>query len=84
MPYYDFFWDLENDPDGNHRHVAQHGLTPEDVEHVVKHPRRTGKSRSSQRPIAIGRTLHGELIAVVYELIDSSTVYPITAYPLED
>jgi hypothetical protein len=28
-------WDLDDDPDGNIQHVAEHGLTPEEVEQVL-------------------------------------------------
>ena len=41
-------------------------------------------SRSSGRPVATGLTPDGRLIFVVYEQIDESTVYPVTAYDVED
>lgn len=84
MPVIDIVWDLPDDPDGNVQHIAEHGLVPSDVEHVLKHPKRRSKSRSSDRPIVFGRTPTGENIAVVYEEIDDSTVYPITAYEVEE
>ena len=31
-----------------------------------------------------GRTPSGETIAVIYEEIDDSTVYPVTAYEVEE
>jgi hypothetical protein len=33
--------------------------------------------------MVFGKTPSGESIVVVYEEIDASTVYPITAYPVE-
>lgn len=84
MPLIDIVWDLPDDPDGNVWHIAEHGLMPADVEHVLNHPRKRGTSRASGRPMVFGRTPDGESIAVVYEDIDSSTVYPVTAYPVEE
>jgi hypothetical protein len=31
-----------------------------------------------------GRTPAGDEIAVIYEEVDDSTVYPVTAYPVEE
>jgi hypothetical protein len=83
MPLIDVIWDLPDDPDGNVQHVAEHGLTPIDVEHALNHPYRRVTSRSSGRPLLFGRTPSGEEIVVVFEEIDDSTVYPVTAYPVE-
>ncbi len=84
MPVVDVIWDLPDDPDGNVQHIAEHGLVPSDVEHVLKNPKRRSKSRSSGRPIVFGRTPAGEEIAVVYDEIDPGTIYPITAYQVEE
>ena len=84
MPVIDIIWDLPHDPDENVQHIAQHGLVPTDVDYVLNHPKRRSKSRSSGRPIIFGRTPSGENIAVIYEEIDKNTVYPITAYPIEE
>jgi hypothetical protein len=59
-------------------------LTREDVEHVLCNPRKTGVSRSSGRPMAFGYTEWGNYIGVVYEQVDENTVYPITAFELEE
>jgi hypothetical protein len=83
VPIIDVIWDLPDDPEGNVQHIALHGLTPADVEHVLNHPRRNSKSRSSSRPVIFGRTPSGEDIVVVYEEISSGVIYPITAYPIE-
>jgi uncharacterized DUF497 family protein len=83
MPWYEVFWNFE-DPDGNVAHVAENGLTPEDVNAVLSDPEETGVSRSSGRPIAFGYTPEGRYICVVYEEIDEHTLYPVTAFEVED
>ena len=50
---------------------------------MVGDPVRVESSRSTGRPIAFGYTDAGRFLACVYELIDESTVYPITAYEVE-
>jgi hypothetical protein len=84
MPLIDVIGDLPDDPDGNVQHIAEHGLVPSDVEHVIRYPRRRSKCRSSGRPIVFGRTPSGEEIAVVYDEVDAGTVYPVTAYEVEE
>jgi len=37
-------------------------------------------SRSTGRPVVFGDTRGGRHLMVVYETIDASTVYPVTAY----
>ncbi len=32
MPFDSLIWDLDDDPDGNVEHCAQHGVTKEEVE----------------------------------------------------
>jgi uncharacterized DUF497 family protein len=64
MRYYDILWNYE-DADGNVAHIAEHGLTPEDVNAVLMDPDETGISRSSGRPIAFGYTPDGRYICVV-------------------
>ncbi len=63
-------------------HIAEHGLTPEDVEAVLCKPLAETISRSSQRPVVTGYTPAGRLILVVYEEIDPCTVYPVTAFEI--
>ena len=83
-----FIWDLEDDPEGNVQHIAQHGLTMAEVESVFRDPsNRTEVSRSSELPITFGTTYTGRYIVVVWEEIESDPlrVRPITAYePTED
>ncbi|MGE3242336.1 MAG: hypothetical protein AB7G28_21210 [Pirellulales bacterium] len=84
MPWFDVVWDLPDDPNGNVQHIAEHGLTPPDIEYVLNNPRRRVVSRSSGRPMVFGRTPSGEEIVVVYDELDDSTVYPVTAYQVEE
>lgn len=77
-------WDLEDDPQGNTQHIAEHGVTPEEVEEVLNDWHgRTTYSASSDRPITFGWTTAGRYLAVVWEVADEEplTVYPVTAYP---
>lgn len=60
--------------------IAEHGVTVADVEQVLRHPARQRISRSTGRPVILGRTQAGRLIAVVFEWVDDITVLPITAY----
>jgi uncharacterized DUF497 family protein len=76
-------WDLDEDPDGNVQHIAEHDLTIADVEHVLADPLGDESSLSSGRPLVFGFIPDGRLIAVVYEEIDELTVYPVTAYEVE-
>ena len=84
MPYIEFIWDFDDDPNGNVRHIAEHGLTKEDVEEVVCNPSKTNVSQSSGRPVAFGHTSWGGFIAVVYEGAGNDVVYPVTAFELEE
>ncbi|MFZ1932396.1 MAG: hypothetical protein WCB27_22985 [Thermoguttaceae bacterium] len=77
-------WDLEDDLRGNVRHIAEHGVTPEEVEEVLNDwHARTTYSASSGRPITFGWTAAGRYLAVVWEVAeeDPLTIYPVTAYP---
>jgi uncharacterized DUF497 family protein len=83
VPYTTILWDLDDDPDGNVQHIAEHDLTKEEVEEVLQNPDGVTDSRSSGLPIAFGETSTGRLIAVVYEEIDDDSVRPVTAYDVE-
>jgi uncharacterized DUF497 family protein len=82
MPFYEIVWNEE--PSGNVEHIAEHGMTPEDVEEVFFNPVDRDVSRSSGLPIVFGFTPGGRYILVVYEQIDETSVYPVTAYPVEE
>ncbi len=82
MPWLDVIWDYEED--GNVKHLAEHGVTPDEASEVLEDPEFTSKSRSSGLPIAFGYTSAGRYLAVVYEELDEFTVKPVTAYDVED
>lgn len=83
MAYIDIIWDLDDDVDGNVQHIAEHGLTKDDVRWVLEHPMRREVSESSGRPLAFGYTQDDVPIVVAYDQIDEHTVYPVTAYETE-
>lgn len=80
MVYSRFIWDDPDDPAGNVQHVAEHGLTIDEIESVLENPTTRSKSQSSGRPCCFGYTPAGEYIIVIYAQIDDDSVYPITAY----
>ncbi len=83
----DFWWDDDDDPDGNVRHIAVHGVTPTEAEDAILDPRRVqGTVRSSTdepRQAIIGMTPNGRILCVVYKDREGA-VYVITAFPADD
>jgi uncharacterized DUF497 family protein len=84
LPPFGVLWDLEDDPEGNVAHIADHGVSPHEVDEVLASPECSDRSRSSGQMIVIGTTTEGRTLLVVYEQIDEMTVYPITAYDLDN
>lgn len=80
MKFFQILWDDDDRPDGNVQHIAEHGLTIEDVEYVLENPTRETMSSSTGRPCCFGYTRGGDFIIVVYEYVDAETIYPVTAY----
>ncbi len=76
--WHQIIWNEE--PDGNVEHIEEHGLTVDDVEHVLANPESETVSRSSGLPCVFGTTPDGRYIIVVYERLDPDTIYPATAY----
>jgi hypothetical protein len=78
-------WD--NEPEGNVEHIAQHDLTPEEVESVLGNRDSVMSiSRSTGSRITFGWTFTGKHIIVVFELdIDDgyTILTPITAYEVD-
>jgi hypothetical protein len=83
MGYTTIIWDLDDDPDGNVQHIAEHDLTKEEVEDALVDPEGRGISRSSGLPIIFGTTSTGRFIAVVFEEVDQETAKPVTAFDIE-
>ncbi len=83
MAFESIIWDLDDDPDGNVVHCAEHDVTKEEVEEVFQNATDADISRSSGRPVVFGDTGAGRHLIVIYEIIDDDTVYPITAYEVQ-
>lgn len=73
-----------DDPGGNVEHIEEHGLTVEDVEHVLQNRESRATSNSSGDPCVFGYTSDGRYIIVVFEQIDDDTIYPVTAYDVPE
>ena len=84
MDFFQIIWDDEGYPDGNVEHIAEHGLSPEDVEYVLATPTSEGVSRSTGLPIAWGYTSDGTYILVVYESVFQDTIRVVTAYKVPE
>jgi hypothetical protein len=84
MGYTTIIWDLDDDPEGNVQHIADHDLTKEEVEDVLADPEGRSTSRSSGLPLVFGTTSTGRFIAVVFQDIDADTARPVTAYDIEE
>lgn len=80
MPFDSIIWDLDDDTNGNVQHCAEHGVTREEVEVVFQNATDADISRSSGRRVVFGNSSTGRHLMVVYEEIDTDTVYPVTAY----
>lgn len=78
MPHFEFIW-----TDEIIAHLAEHGVTPEDFELVVRHPLSKGISRSTDLPVAWGYTSDGRYIMAVYE-VNRVTILPVTAYEVPE
>lgn len=81
-------WDDADDEGSNTAHIAEHGLTSEEVESALYDEKTTfDLSDSSGRPIAFGSTSTERFIAVVFEvlnLVDLLVIRPITAYDVPE
>lgn len=74
-------WDLPEQPEGNVQHIAEHGLSVDDVEAVLLNPaNETRVSRSSGNWGTFGLTPDGRHIAVDWEESGDETIHPLTAY----
>jgi uncharacterized DUF497 family protein len=79
----EFIWDLEEDPEGNVQHIAEHGVTALETEEVVRDSYEAAvANRRSGRPTVFGWTSTGKHLAVAFELVDEELpqVYVVTAY----
>ena len=60
MGFLHVIWDDYDNPEGNVQHIAEHGLTIEDVMHVLDNPLDKRTSRSTGRPCCFGYTPGGD------------------------
>jgi uncharacterized DUF497 family protein len=84
MSFFCILWDSEDDPEGNVAHIAEHGLSVEDVEAVLAEPDSEGTSRSSGAPVVWGYTPDEKYTIVVYQQIDEDTIRVTTAYEVPE
>jgi len=80
MRFFQFIWDDPDDIEGNVQHVAEHGLTIDEVEHVLNNATGFDASDSSGRPCCFGYTPGGDHIIVIFEEPVPGAAYPVTAY----
>ncbi len=69
--------------DENEAHLGEHEISRDEAEYVLRNPEGQDLSRTSDRPIAFGRTADGRRLAIIYERIDDVSVYPVTGYEVE-
>ena len=79
MRYDTIIWDMDDDPDGNVQHCADHDISVAEVEDVIEDAIEKDFSRSSNRPVVFGNTRTGRHLMVVFDEIDAHTIYPVTA-----
>jgi hypothetical protein len=53
MAWWEVIWEWDEE-DGNVAHLAEHDLTPDNVEHAIQNAVRQERRRSSQRPLLFG------------------------------
>ena len=80
-------WDLDDDPQGNVRHISEHGISKDEVREVLETPNNSSaRSRSSGEDVTFGYSASGRYLIVVWSHVDDDplTVYPITAYEVPE
>ncbi len=78
---------LDDQPGGNVQHVAEHDLTPAEVDEVLLDDAiPTAYSASTGRPCKFGYTSTGKHIIVVWDELnyDPRMIYPVTAYEVPE
>ena len=84
MSFVQILWDDYNNPEGNVQHIAEHGLTTDDVEFVIENAESESRSQSSDRPCVFGYTPSGEYIIVIFDELDEDMIYPVSAYEVPE
>ena len=78
-------WDDE--PGGNVEHVAENGLTPEEVDEVLLDDSiPTAHTKATGRPCKFGYTSTGKHVIVIWDELsdDPRMIYPVTAYEVPE
>jgi hypothetical protein len=87
IPFHAVLWDDPKDPDGNVQHIAEHDLTPAEVESVLRNPNgKDERSRTTGRHVRFGWTSTNKYIMVAYEIKQGRTltaIRPKTAYEVD-
>jgi uncharacterized DUF497 family protein len=77
---YEFRWN-----EWNIDHIAEHGIEPEQAEHVINHPSRGYPQRGEERKyLARGQDAKGMYIQAIYVFDPPGVVFVIHARPLND
>jgi uncharacterized DUF497 family protein len=66
----------------NLAHIAEHGVIPEEAEHVVDGARRPYPELIGDRYLVVGQTDNGEYLQVVYVFDPPGVVFVLHARPL--
>jgi hypothetical protein len=71
--------------DFNVEHIAEHGVTPEEVEEVLTGGNLTIRSKRERYYRTFGWTVSGLHIVVIWDELEYNPriAYPVTAYPVE-
>jgi len=80
-------WDDPDDPLGNVAHIAEHGLTPEEVEDVILNSSLAFvESAATGRLGRFGFATTGRYIVEFWDVAseDPYVVYPVTAYEVPE
>ena len=59
MRFVSILWDLDDDPEGNVAHCAEHGVTKDEVEEAIENATDWDFSHTTGRPVAFGRHAYG-------------------------
>ena len=79
MPHFVFIWTPEIVS-----HIAEHGISQDEFEYVVRNTESKGLSRSTGLPVAWAHLPDGRYIMAVYEELDSLNILPVTAYEVPE
>ena len=78
-----FVWDNEDDPSGNVVHIAQHGVSPEEVEEALLGGPLVLRGRDG-RYLGYGRTADGRSLFIAFVVKAGGMVRTLTARAMTD